>query len=416
MSSTTNARAVTGWILRGLPFVAAFGLGLGAFILGAEVSERPGIGAAGFPTQVYYALALFVMAGVDLGMPSGGPPAAITMLWVAYFMAPAVTTAAVVEGIVRAVRPDWWVHRGMRGHIVVVGAGRYGGLAVDVLVNGGKRWPVLALDRRDAHADLPSNVRFRQCDITRPSVRRSLGLQRARGVLVLTDDDLLNLDLAAILHEEHPRLEGRIIAKVSDIGLMRTIHDRVPSMSRHVVNLHQLAVEHLVKTVLLTHFRATEPLDAVVIAGFGRFGQTVLEALQREAIDELCRAVLVDVEAERRARQFDEEVGFDRRLERTVVTTSFSDPGAWEPVFEVCERTGSAPLILVGSHDDELNLRTALWLRKRQPQARIVVRTFHSTAVSRQLAAGASLDVFGVADMVRASLGERIPEWFGRKR
>ena len=68
---------------------------------------------------------------------------------------------------------------------------------------------------------------------------------RARGVFLLTDHDLLNLDLAALIVEEHPALAGRVIARVDDIGLMRILHDRIPTMCSQVVNLQRLAVQRL---------------------------------------------------------------------------------------------------------------------------------------------------------------------------
>ncbi|NQY64031.1 MAG: hypothetical protein HRT38_09930 [Alteromonadaceae bacterium] len=52
-------------------------------------------------------------------------------------------------------------------------------------------------------------------------------------------------------------------------------------------NSYQLAASALVKQHLICHFLKTKPKDVVVIAGFGLFGQTILEELQRNATKEI---------------------------------------------------------------------------------------------------------------------------------
>ena len=87
-----------------LVFVA----GLLAFAGGAEVSELD-VSKLGLLGKAYYTLGLFILAGIDIGVPSGGPGWAQGMLWFAYFAAPAITTSAVVEAVLRALRPDFFI-------------------------------------------------------------------------------------------------------------------------------------------------------------------------------------------------------------------------------------------------------------------------------------------------------------------
>ena len=81
-------------------------MGLTACWAGVGVTDRDGVGQADFMTKVYYTLGLFVLGGLDLGVPQGGPRWAQALLWFAYFGAPAITTSALVEGVLRAIRPD----------------------------------------------------------------------------------------------------------------------------------------------------------------------------------------------------------------------------------------------------------------------------------------------------------------------
>ena len=43
------------------------------FGMGVSVTERPALASAGILTKAYYSLSLFVVGGVDLGTPFGGP-------------------------------------------------------------------------------------------------------------------------------------------------------------------------------------------------------------------------------------------------------------------------------------------------------------------------------------------------------
>jgi hypothetical protein len=61
------------------------------------VSDRPEVLGAGILTHLYYSLGLFVLGGLDLGVPIDGPNGARIALWLAYFLAPLVTTGVLVQ-------------------------------------------------------------------------------------------------------------------------------------------------------------------------------------------------------------------------------------------------------------------------------------------------------------------------------
>ena len=65
----TGANLGWRWIAVGL----IFGLGLTAFASGVSLTERPDVTAAPILERVYYILGLFVVGGLDLGTPVGGP-------------------------------------------------------------------------------------------------------------------------------------------------------------------------------------------------------------------------------------------------------------------------------------------------------------------------------------------------------
>ena len=95
-----------GWLWwRLLVLVVVVAIGVTGLTAGVELSERPGVPDSGLPAKVYYTLGLFVFGGLDLGVPRGGPLWGRVLLWVAYFAAPAITTSALLEGLLLMVRP-----------------------------------------------------------------------------------------------------------------------------------------------------------------------------------------------------------------------------------------------------------------------------------------------------------------------
>jgi voltage-gated potassium channel Kch len=431
VSPLNRRRLRAGLLWRIFAVLATAGIALAAFQLGVGVSDRSGIPESVLSTKIYYVIGLFFLGGLDLGMPVGGPNWARSLLWITYFAAPAVTTGAIIEGLLVTVRPEWWERRGLRDHLVIVGAGRLGMLYLEAVRDVDPRRRVLLMGLEQdlanvAEARTRFGVRFQQGDIRHQAARRALRLDRASGVVVITNHDLVNLDAATAILADHPRLRDRIVVHVSDLTLARAVTEQA-ARSREallsperIFNSHRIAGEHLVRHELAEYFSATEALDVVVLAGFGRFGQTILEVLQKEAAGEVKMVVIVDLEAEKRFRQFRAEVGLRGGWKRQVLDGDLADPGTWDLVttcLEFEQPDGAEPLrpvYIVGSNNDEVNLHTAIWLRKRDPHARIVTRCFHASGFTRSVARDANLDVFGVADLLRDSLGRRHQDWFPR--
>lgn len=392
--------------------IGVFVVGLCAFAAGVDVSDRPGVADGPLITQAYYALGLFVLGGLDLGVPVGGPSWARLALWAAYFAAPAITASAVIEGILRAVGPRSWAIRRVRDHVVIAGAGR---LSLQYLARLRERSPrrsVVIVESRSEQSgmnearDLYGAV-VMGGDVNSDALLSTLRLERARRVALLTGNDFVNLDTAAKILALAPALRGRILAHVSDLHFLRVVSSTHVAQSVHIFNTHQIAAEHLVKSRLLSHFQRTDPLDTVVIAGFGRFGQTVLDELQRHARGKFDRVVLIDLDCSKKCRLFDEEVGFSEGYRRECLDGDLRDPDLWGRLGPDC---GGEPVIVVGSGDDGTNLHTALWLKSRYPNAYVVARSFRRSAFAAELSSVAGFDVFSVAELVEQSFPEH---WFG---
>ena len=394
---------------RVLALVGVFAMALAAFALGVGVSDRPYVPEAGWPVRIYYALGLFVLGGLDMGTPTGGPPWARAMLWAVYFLAPAITTTALVEGVVRAFGRQRGRLQRLRHHFVIVGCGR---LALLVLQSIRERDPrqklvVVEKNRDKATAKVAADRHRAEMvwgDIDTEAVLQSLRLDRARGVILLTNDDLANLDAAARILEKAPNLAGHVRAHVGSIHMLRTLErtdDLLPGC--RVFNGHQTAARHLVHQHLLPRFAATEKTDIVALAGFGRFGQTVLAELQKDAGGSFDTVVLVDLEARRRQRVFAGQVGF-ANYQLEVVEGDIQDPGTWKEARRTLEQAEHELVIVLGSHDASINIWAALALAKTFPKAHLVVRCFYPTAFTERLAQQAGFSMVYPGELLLESL------------
>jgi Trk K+ transport system NAD-binding subunit len=406
----TGVRVWWGVPLRVVLLVLVFACGFASFAMGVGVSDRAGVPDGSVFTRAYYALGLFVLGGMDLGTPVGGPPLGRAMLWFAYFAAPAITASALVEGLLRVIRPGEWEMMRMRGQVVIAGGGKLTMQYLERLREAHPRTPVVIVERRGDRTDLAEARDYHNAitvvaDVSSDALLRGLRLEHASRVLCLTGDDFVNLDTASKVLALAPHLAGRIVAHVSDLHFMRVVEQSKVAEDVVIFNTHQIAAEQLVNTRLLPHFARTVPRDTVVIAGFGRFGQTVLDQLQRHTV-EMCRVVLVDIDCARRALVFDEQVGFLDGYQREVRDGDLRDPAVWQDLEKACSFSQGEPVFVIGSGDDATNLHTAMWLKAKYPSAYVVARCFRSSAFAADVMKKGGVDVFSVAEL----LSQTIPD------
>ncbi len=392
-----------------LPVALVFGAALVAFAAGVDVSERPGLPGARLPARLYYAVSLFVLGGVDIGTPVGGPNWARSLLWAAYFLAPAVTTSALVEGALRILQPQMLQRFQLRDHIVLVGMGRTGMLYLERLreLEPHRRVVVLDLDPSQPQVQEAAS-RFGAIvlpgDITHRPTRAGLRLSRAAALVLLTGDDLANLASAWDVAREAPALP--IAAHVADLSLKRSINQlETQARGVHVFNSHRIAARELWESHLQQHFAHTAARDVVVLAGFGRFGQTLLEYLCRHAVGELQHVVVIDRSGPALVRQYEGQVGAPEGFRLDVLAGDIADPGVWPRVAGYLDPEAESPVFVLGVDGDSVNLAAAMAVRGRYPHARLFVRCFHDSDFTATLADAHSFDVLGLERMLRDALG-----------
>jgi voltage-gated potassium channel Kch len=398
-------RTARGLLLRAIPVIGVLGAVLASFAAGVGVDQRPGVTDAGLATQVYYAVGLFLLAGIDLGMPVGGPSWARGLLWVAYFAAPAVTTTAAIEGAIRLLQPASWM-AGARGRVVIVGHGRVAAAYADAVAGLDPGRPIL---RVSPDAD-PTDPHTRRGDVRRAAFREALHLDRAHGVVLATDDDLANLAVALEIAEAHPGVA--VAAHVEDLGLYRQASATRTRV--RVFNAHEVAARHLYEAHLAARFAATGERDVVVLAGFGRFGQTILRFLEQRAQGELEVVVVVDVAAEARCRQYDEQLGADLQVPRVAIDGDVADPATWDAAVTQLADAGAAPVVVLATDRDAVNLEAAAGFRRRIPNADVYVRVGTTSAFVAELASQHRFEALPVDRLVERALRQHYLDVCGR--
>lgn len=400
---------------RGVVLILVFVCGLTALLAGVAVTERPEVAGDGLLAKIYYTIGLFVLGGLDLGTPIGGAPWARALLWIAYFAAPAVTASAVIEGLLRAVNPNRLWRWRLRHHIVIVGCGRLAALYVARLRQRHKRLHIVMVESEANKPELSMaqrryNAQVVVADVLAPGVLESLRLERATRLLLLTGDDHTNLDAASRVAEIAPNLVARMVIHVSDLRLVHVLQKANLLQDATIFNSHGVAAEHLVDTRIRRHFEETTPRDTVVLAGFGRFGQTVLNSLQRSCAGTFDRVLIVDTRAESRALHFDEQVGFSEDYQYEIVEAELLDPKAWRGVLARLD-LAVAPVFVVGTGDDSVNLRVSLALAAHAPGALIIARCFARSAFSSHVARECAFELVAVSELIERSMPDA---WFER--
>lgn len=353
------------------------------FASGVSVSERPGVATANLLTQAYYSLSLFVVGGVDLGTPYGGPLIGRLLVWVAYFGAPILAASTLIGALLAAMAPQSWKLRRMKDHVIVVGSGELSLSYLRVLRRHQPRAAVLVVSLKEP--DQATRDEFHNGygatvvvgDITHEYFLRQLRVSRARKILLLSDNSLRSYEAASTLISMVHGISSRIVIHCARLRFMRAMENTRVAKTCETFNTYHLAASGLVRNHMLQHFRESREKDVVVIAGFGRFGQTILEELQRNAIDELATVVIIEQDAHRRVMVAEEQMAFAHGYRREVYEGDISHPEVWRQFQESVDfqRNGSNAVFVLGTGREEDNLRTALWIRRKYADALVIARS-----------------------------------------
>lgn len=385
-----------------------FACALLGFELGVSTTERSDIESSGLLVKAYYSLSLFVVGGVDLGTPVGGSAFARALLWFAYFAAPAFTASTVMSALLMALAPKSWQVRRLRNHIVIVGDGP---LTISYLralrINNKTKVMVVSSNPDSLQAD-----HYREAfgaivvagDIAQPHCFKHFRIEYAARVFLFEDSSLACYETAAALLSMQPDMGDRIVIHCSRLRFMRSMENTKVAEQCFTFNAYHLAAKGLVRNRMLQHFKETKSKDVVVLAGFGRFGQSVLEELKATATSELDTVVVIDVDADRRILVAEEQDKLQGSYRREVFQGDISHPDVWRKAADATNLEGDNTLFVLGTGREEENLRTALWLRRKYPQATIIARNNNRSRFANELGEEHDIINISILELVESNI------------
>ena len=395
------------WLPAGALFF--FFCALIGFESGVAVTERPGLASANFLTKAYYSLSLFVVGGVDLGTPIGGPLPGQVLVWMSYFGAPMLAAWGLIATLLRALAPQSWQLKRLKNHIIVVGDGPLAISYLRVLREHNRKVPVVVISNSTEQL-LGDELKQTfgaivvSGDISHEFFLRELRVERARKIMLLDQSSLRSYEAASVLISLVPGIADRVVIHCASLRFMRAMANTRVANSCQCFNSYHLAASGLVRSQMLHHFRETRSKDVVIMAGFGRFGQTILEELQRSAHDELDTVVIIDIDVQRRVLVADEQMEFSGDYRRELFEGDIANPEVWERVRQEANVEGDNTVFVLGTGREEENLRTALWLRRKYPGAMVIARSSKESLFAAEVGQEHNLISISIAQLVEENI------------
>ncbi len=378
--------------------------------MGVAVTERPDIVGSGWLARAYYSLSLFVVGGIDRGTPTGGPPLGRALLWLSYFGAPILAASTLIEALLQAIAPRNWRLRRLRDHIVLSGTGDLSRAYLRVLREVDPEVTVIIVgpvDEIGAAEDFRADVgaEFVVGDLAHVPCQKKLQVAAARKILLFDEHSLRNYETASKLIRHAPGLEQKIIIHCANLRFLRSMENTRIARSCQVFNRYHMAASVLVRDHLLPRFDASDAADIVVIAGFGRFGQTIAQELQRSASSRIDTVAIIELDAHRKVLVADEQLAFEYSYRRELFEGDIAYPEVWEQLTGQIPVGGENSVFVLGTGREEENLRTALWLRRKHPEAMIIARSSQPSSYAAEVG-----EEHGIVSLsINQLVGENIP-------
>jgi len=197
---------------------------------------------------------------------------------------------------------------------------------------------------------------------------------------------------------------GNLVVHCGRLRFMRSMASTRVAKQCQTFNSYHLAAYGLVGSHLMEHFRETKPKDAVIIAGFGRFGQTILEELQERALDEMDTVAIIDTDAHRRVLVADEQMQFIGSYRRELFEGDIAHPELWDRVQSAVQLDSDDTVVVLGTGREEENLRTALWIRHKFPRAKVIARCSKESQFANEVGREHDIVTVSIAELVEQNI------------
>lgn len=362
-------------LFRVLPTLIILFISIFAFNNGVVVSSNLDIGSSGFPTQLYYAISLFFLNGLDMGMPEGGGVILRNLLFICYFIAPLMTAITIIEAIVLSLRPGKF-RRKLKNHIIFVGSGNLTLKEVKKMQN--ERIIVVDKDPNHKNKEQIQLVvdEYIVGDIKDESIQKRININESKKIYLFTNKDKVNINTALLLN--HQNIEVR----VEDLGMINFFKDRFQTRSVHKEN----AMSLIDSSELLSKSK-------IVIYGFGRFGQNLLRELYLNKTSLLTQVIIIDSEIKRQWASFQYLFDIDFSCNFTLIEKDQLDYSVINDIKQNNVLDSESAIVFCISHDNYSNIKTANIFRKYYKEPSIYIRSLGS-AIENEISSKNNIQLF----------------------
>tara|TARA_B110000240_G_scaffold193284_1_gene238888 strand:+ start:127 stop:1836 length:1710 start_codon:yes stop_codon:yes gene_type:complete len=211
-------------IYRVIPIIFVILIGLIGINNGIYFKDIPDIGDDSFVVQLYYIASLFLMSGIDLGMPIGESDFYRILVLAAYLLAPIIAVTSVIEAIFRSIDPNFF-KRKYKDHIIIIGASALTVSRVDYLKELKEK--IIIVDNNSDNVNLEyfkklNNIRFIIEDYNSPNLLEKLNIDFCKSIWLLTDDDFLNIEFSLKIKNTYPDFDMQNLEVRCESNILNT--------------------------------------------------------------------------------------------------------------------------------------------------------------------------------------------------
>lgn len=392
--------------------VVVFACALYGFSQGAGTTNTGSLGNDGWLAWIYYTASLFVLGGVELGIPvAGGAPGTYYALWLAYYLAPIVTTTVIVNSIRKLLQGRRISHFIPKDHVLLIGTGDLADLYIQAIRKVDPERLIMHVEPTESGGESTKGDRWTRRvsgNINDREFLPSLRLSEAFRAVVISPNDLSNLETGWEIKSLNPALP--VVVHVSDLALLRPAHRMARShrmvdsyKAPAVFSTHRIASLRIFDDVLEPMLESSEnTADTIIITGFDHFSQTLLELLLNRGEGEIDKLVVVDEAASKKIFMIQDDIDLSE-VALECIDGSSENPATWDSVFDRINESGSTIVILADA-DPEQNFRASMLIHSRAEHAKVYLRCFRHSTFYTVLAAQLDTELLCLEDVLQDAL------------
>ena len=346
------------------------------------------IQAAPLHEALYRSLSLFAISAQGMPAPGRAGTFAYVVLWLCYFMAPALTATFAADAVRRlraALRTPERAAATAKDHVIVCGYGKHGRLLLELVLTRHGFDNAVVIDHDSTLDSFVSHPRTDRAEI--PVLREDLAteitgplrqarIDAARMLVAATGNDVLNVAVCLAAREIVGPGGPHLLALIADDTLEEGLRDTLRKINIRTRNTYQAAARSLLRAQLSA---VPGGQVALVIIGCGRFGTALAQAAQALSVggSQVVHIGLIDYAASKKINIL-RDTSTPLRIQPLGIEGDAEDPETLSRALSQCP-DGASILVALCTDNDATNLRLTFRIeRQLKSRAILLTRTFDS--------------------------------------